>query len=558
MVSMSSVRQPVRLDMHSARSAQGSDFGPRIVSRFLTFLNTAPLVGLLLFVPTLVLLAPIPIDETRYLAVAWEMRQSAEFLVPHLNGQWYADKPPLLFWLINIGWSIAGVHAWSARAVTLLCSTSSLVLLDKICLRLELGRQGASMAQWILVGTVYFALFANAIMFDVLLISCVLGALLGLLQIEAGEYRRGPWVMGVAIGVGLLAKGPVMLLDIGFAVVLAPWWSARARSRWREFFAAIGCAMLIGMAIGLAWAIPAAIHGGSDYARALFLHQTIDRMTSSFAHARPIWWYAMILPIMLLPWTLAVRGNRETWQFLLRTKVCRFAIAWAIPAFAVFCLIDGKQPHYLLPLLPAFAVVVAALVLREQCKIHSGAMAFLILVLGGILATLPWLATQRSWLLPYHDVSPVWGFSLCALAAALWLLRRHARGVLVLALASLLAIDVVEAALARPLGDHNDIMPIAEMIRDAQAKGQPIAHIGWHHGLYEFAGRLQMPLRAIQPGELQAWCEQNPQGLVVAMDGDLQLDAKPIYSKPFRDARVSVWRAADAVHAHLIDIRSSD
>ena len=51
----------------------------------------------------------LPIDETRYLTVAWESHQEGNHLVSHLNGETYAHKPPLLFWLINAVWKITGV-----------------------------------------------------------------------------------------------------------------------------------------------------------------------------------------------------------------------------------------------------------------------------------------------------------------------------------------------------------------------------------------------------------------------------------------------------------------
>ena len=53
------------------------------------------LLGFLLLAPVVFLLPPLPIDETRYLAVAWEMHRTGEFLVPHLNGELYPQKPPL-------------------------------------------------------------------------------------------------------------------------------------------------------------------------------------------------------------------------------------------------------------------------------------------------------------------------------------------------------------------------------------------------------------------------------------------------------------------------------
>ena len=51
----------------------------------------------------------LPVDETRYLAVAWEMRVGGHWLVPRLNGEIYSHKPPLLFWLVNLVWTITGV-----------------------------------------------------------------------------------------------------------------------------------------------------------------------------------------------------------------------------------------------------------------------------------------------------------------------------------------------------------------------------------------------------------------------------------------------------------------
>ncbi len=44
---------------------------------------------------------PLPVDETRYLSVAWEMWQQQHILVPISNGAPYSHKPPLLFWLMQ-------------------------------------------------------------------------------------------------------------------------------------------------------------------------------------------------------------------------------------------------------------------------------------------------------------------------------------------------------------------------------------------------------------------------------------------------------------------------
>src|SRR5690606_29350754 len=142
----------------------------------------------------------LPIDETRYLAVAWEMRQGGEYLVPHLNGATYAHKPPMLFWLINLGWSLTGVHAWTGRLMALLCSAASLLLMHRLALRLTGSDKAAEHSVWILLGTIYFGAFANAIMFDVLLTTCVLLGVHGICDLAGARARRGVALTGGAIG----------------------------------------------------------------------------------------------------------------------------------------------------------------------------------------------------------------------------------------------------------------------------------------------------------------------------------------------------------------------
>jgi 4-amino-4-deoxy-L-arabinose transferase-like glycosyltransferase len=74
----------------------------------------------------------LPIDETRYAAVAWEMWFRNDFLVPHLNGESYSHKPPLLFWLIALSWKLFGVNEMSLRLISPLFSLAALYLSGSI------------------------------------------------------------------------------------------------------------------------------------------------------------------------------------------------------------------------------------------------------------------------------------------------------------------------------------------------------------------------------------------------------------------------------------------
>jgi 4-amino-4-deoxy-L-arabinose transferase-like glycosyltransferase len=271
-------------------------------------------IWLLLILPVALFLPALPIDETRYLGVAWEMRVHGDFLVPHLNGATYADKPPLLFWLINIAWTFLGLNVWSVRLGVLAASFATVVMFERLMRRLDADVDTSRRAAFILMGMVYFALFSSAIMFDVLLTTWVMLSLHGAIDLDRRRWLRGVVLLSIGFGLGILTKGPVILLDAALVIVFGPWWSETARESKGRWYGSLVLGILGGAAIGLAWAIPAAISGGPDYSNAIFFHQTLDRVTKSFAHRRPLWFYFAVVPFMVLPWTLVVRARWRAWR----------------------------------------------------------------------------------------------------------------------------------------------------------------------------------------------------------------------------------------------------
>lgn len=519
-----------------------------------------PLLAALLFLlPVVLLLPPLPIDETRYLAVAWEMRDSGNWLVPHLNGDLYSQKPPLLFWLINAGWSVFGLNGWSARLVTLGCSLLSLGLLRIIALRLGVNLAGARHAQWVLLGIGHFAIFANAIMFDVLLTTCVLIAIVGVLDLAEGRHGRGILVTGLGIGLGILAKGPVVLLDMGFAAVTASWWSAAVRARPGRYFAALGVSVLLGAAIGLAWAIPAAIVGGEVYANAIFLKQTVGRVTASFAHQRPFWWYGWLVPLMLLPWLLVLRGNWSDVKQRVRSQpALRFALLWTLPTVLAFSLVSGKQGHYLLPILPGFALLFGVLVEQSGLRLRVGLVGALVIVLGLVFAALPQLAaTREKWAL-LVPLWPLWGLCIAAVGLALVVLRKRLHTVVWPALTTLSVVLLIKLAIIQGTGQHYDPRLISAEIRKLQDQGAPLLHFGWHHGVYQFAGQLHQPLPwRYHAVDIREWLLANPNGYLISFERKLSIDATPVVQMPFRGSRVSIWTAPAVLAAGIPEMSDS-
>ena len=261
----------------------------------------------------------IPIDETRYTAVAWEMWSHGNYLVPHLNGEPYSHKPPLLFWLIQAGWMIFGVNDWWPRLLPSLFSLASISLVYQFSRRLWPDRiEIAKLAPTLLIGSLLWIQFLSAAMFDMILSFWVLLAIYCIYQ--SSRVQRSPipyWLLaGVATGLGLLTKGPVMLLHVLPLALLAPVWVERKNMSWVRWYTGIVGIVLLASLIILSWAIPAALKGGTAYSEAIFWGQTAHRIVHSIAHQRPWWWYLPILPVILFPCWLTKRNEQEKLLFL--------------------------------------------------------------------------------------------------------------------------------------------------------------------------------------------------------------------------------------------------
>jgi len=164
----------------------------------------------------------LPVDETRYLSVAWEMWLRHDWLVPHLNGSVYVDKPPALFWLILAGWKVFGVAEWWPRLIPALAAVGALGLTARLARVLWPADPRAGAAVWILTTMVWWFLWTGLVMFDLLLTVAVL---LGWNALVDPPCGRGRWLwFALAVGAGVLIKGPVVLLFLLPPALLAPWW----------------------------------------------------------------------------------------------------------------------------------------------------------------------------------------------------------------------------------------------------------------------------------------------------------------------------------------------
>ena len=508
---------------------------------------------MLLVLLTALLSRPLlPVDETRYATVAWEMWLRGDFLVPYLQGEPYSHKPPLFFWLIHAGWWLFGVHEWVVRLIAPLVALLTLVASANLARKLwPDDLVAAQLAPWIVFGSIFFTTFFSWVQIDLLLALCTVLAITGVVTAVRGNWSG--WLLtGLAMGLGVLAKGPVMLLQVLPVALLAPLWrQATVPPRWGAWYAGVATSVLLAAGIALAWALPAATAGGDAYREAILWGQTADRMVQSFAHAHPVWWYlpwlaVLFAPWILLPWLWSAVRQARPW----RDEGMRLCLVWLAAVFILMSLISGKQLKYLLPLLPALGLLLGRVISTmngRRVKGRPWLLAVVLLLCGGAFMVLPATLNQAPWI---NNVSPLWGGLLLAAAVVLLMWRPvcATRYPLRMTLLSVFAALVVYAGIFRTAAPAYDIQAAAEVIAVARQDGRRVASVAHYHGQFGFVGRLRQPLVQLESDSALAWAARHPDDLLVVMSRELpEQYPMAVFTQPYRSGYLALWKGRTVV-----------
>lgn len=521
------------------------------------------LLGWLALVAMGLWLRPLtPVDETRAVSVAWEMWRTGDFLVPHLNGEPYSHKPPLLQWAIQALWLLFGVSDWAARLAAPLFGLANLYLTAALARRLWPDDTVAErLAPWLLLAMPLWGLWTSLTLYDMLVSFFTLLGMLGVARAAGGE-RRWSWsLLAVAIGGGILSKGPAILLLALPTALLAPWWMAvKPGAGWGPWYRRMGAAIGVGALLGLAWAVPAGLAGGEEYRRLIFWGQSAGRIANSFAHKRPLWWYLELMPALLFPWF----WWPPLWRRLkgLRADAGqRFCLAQMAFVVAAFSLISGKQVHYLLPACPAFALF-GARVLGRPAEVPGRwerlPVALWVAVAGAVLLVLPMMsissgdgAVQMALEVPLASKLALLVTGLALLSWPFDDVVATVRGV---------ALSMLVVLLAAHLGyrEHGtelyDLRPFAGRLAEVEAAGAPVAHWRKYSGEFEFLGRLRCKIVELHDvASLQQWLKAHPDGyLVVKNKAANPLADGAAFSQRYKgNSRIELWRA-DVARARLL------
>jgi len=311
-------------------------------------------------------------DEPRYASIGREMARSHDFVTPRLDGQAWFEKPPLLYWMIALGTFARLPDEWAARLPNSLLSAGFLIFFF-FTIQREFSNRVAIAASTILATSAGWIAFSFAAVTD--LPMTVLFAAAMLIAMFDTRREQG-YVAGALLGLSALAKGLVPL------VLFLPLFLI---ARGKRLTMLAGC-----IVVGAPWYVLCAIRNGSASLEDLIWKHHFERFFSpSLQHVQPLWYYVPILLAGIFPWTplAGLLFRRKSYDDV---RV-RFLVGWTIYAFLFFSVSLNKLPGYVLPLLPALAIVLAVALDKAgtAAKWWLTASALMLIALPVIAATLP-------------------------------------------------------------------------------------------------------------------------------------------------------------------------
>ncbi len=302
-------------------------------------------------------------DEGRYVQVAKELLQRSDWLMLTVNGEPYDQKPPLAFWMLAGSLKLGGEHvsAWTARLPSVLAGILIVLMVFDIG-RVRWNPRAGFIAGLVMLSVPLFARQVPTARLDVLFTAWIVLSAWSWLaapkdqrdcRLSAG--RASLFWIGM-IG-AFFTKGPLVLIAMP-GMLLGESWRSRSWQPWRSVRPLPGFAIFLALVGGWLWSQYS--FAGADVASDQIAVGTWERFMAG-DHVRPFWYYSMALigegflpwifflvPALFLHWNQRKEGLPDGIRPLL---------FWVAVVLITLHLSPGKRAYYLLPIIPALALI---------------------------------------------------------------------------------------------------------------------------------------------------------------------------------------------------------
>ncbi len=394
------------------------------------------LISLCLFLPGFFQIPPVDRDEAYFAQATKQMIETGDYVDIRYQDDVRYRKPVGIYWLQAaavktaeaLGVRDAQTTIWLYRIPSLIGAVGA-VLATYWCALAFVSRRGAFLAALMMATSTLLAGEARLAKTDAMLLFTIVTAMSILARAyrsprDAGRERFGwllPLVFWTALAVGILIKGPVNLMIVGIPAVIL---SVMERSgRWLLALRPLtGLVWLL--LIVLPWFVLIYARVGNAFLVGSVGHDMLSKLASGQeTHGAPPGLYFLLFFVTFYPGSiLAPLAAPAVWA-VRREPAAKFLLAWLVPSWIVFELVVTKLPHYVLPLYPAIAILIAGAVeskvLSRWLWLVRGAVWWFI---GPILIS---VATVTLAIILARDPAiPAWPFFALAIVCGLfaWLL----------------------------------------------------------------------------------------------------------------------------------------
>lgn len=382
-------------------------------------------------------------DEGRNGEVAREMAATNDYVLPRLDTLPYLDKPIVYFAAEAAAMEVLGPTETAARLPSLLFTFATAAVLWWFARRLW-GEEEAWVTAIVFLSMPLTLAFARTVIFDSALTFFVVVAIVAF-HLAVEENRRWSIVAWVAIALGVLTKGPVAIILPLFVAVPHAFRRKRSRVIW-PVTGFIAFAIVIAPWV---WAVTRVV---PDFLQYVFVTETAARLTTgALRRTGPPWYFLPYVIGGALPWSIVAFGALKDPGDEAERRKRWFLLLWIVVPFVFFSLSQSKRPQYILPVMPAIALLAARSWTTRRSAAAERVAAVVVGLFGVVFIAAP-LFLHRARMKPEvsiaaHDVAVPLGICCLAGGVIAFALVRDRR----IALAALSIPVIVIPALANPL-----------------------------------------------------------------------------------------------------------
>lgn len=457
------------------------------------------LFSLLAFLPGFFQIPPVDRDEAYFAQATKQMVETGNYVDIRYQADVRYRKPIGIYWLQAgvvkaaqaLGVPAAREKIWLYRVPSLFGALGA-VLAIYWCALAFTSRRAAVLAAFMMAGSVLLGVEARLAKTDAVLLFTVVVAMGALArayilprQHGAGAAPRLDWrvatLFWTALAAGILDKGPLVLMVVALAALTLSFLerSARWLNPLRPFAGAAWMILLV-----LPWFIAIYWRAGNAFLADSVGHDMLAKIGGGQeAHGAPPGYYIVLLFVTFFPGSaLAPAAVPAIWSAR-REAAMRFLLAWLVPSWIVFELVATKLPHYVLPLYPAIAILLAIVVDRNQLSGRPSLWRATTFWLAGPLV-LTGVAVGVAIALS-HNLEPLaWPFLAASIVCGLFAWRLYAVDGAERSLLRMLA-----AAIFGAIGVYGIVLPsltpafpsvaLANVVRGASCPHPIVASVGY-------------------------------------------------------------------------------